>query len=295
MTAKKITNQNMPNDSKLIIDKEEFRTVLNARIATGVEILERPIQRIAELDNAKIDYDLWSDYNEEFLKQSFDNPYNEYKKDYQQEYAVGFYLGESSPQEKLNDFKETVGKKVNVLKKLLSKIDLLKVDLPIRRHALVEAASVEVTKAEMCKDVFIVHGHNNEIKEAVARTLQKLDLNPIILHEQANSGKTIIEKFEKHSNVGFAIVLLTDDDLGKSKKDELDNARARQNVILEMGYFIGKLGRDKVCPLYSKGVELPSDLYGLLYIELDSSAHWQISIAKELKAAGYSIDLNKLI
>jgi predicted nucleotide-binding protein len=133
------------------------------------------------------------------------------------------------------------------------------------------------------------------VKINVARTLEKLGLNPIILHEQANSGKTIIEKFEEHSNVGFAIVLLTDDDLGKAKKDENLNARARQNVILELGYFIGKLGRNRVCPLYTKGVELPSDLYGLLYLEIDSSEYWKISLAKELKAAGYDIDVNKII
>jgi predicted nucleotide-binding protein len=144
-------------------------------------------------------------------------------------------------------------------------------------------------------DVFIVHGHNNEIKINVARTLEKLGLNPIILHEQANSGKTIIEKFEEHSKVGFAIVLLTDDDLGKAKRDEDLNYRARQNVVLELGYFIGKLGRNRVCPLYTKGVELPSDLYGLLYVEIDPNEYWKINIAKELKAAGYDVDVNKII
>jgi predicted nucleotide-binding protein len=144
-------------------------------------------------------------------------------------------------------------------------------------------------------NVFIVHGHNNEIKVNVARTLEKLGLNPIILHEQANAGKTIIEKFEKHSDVGFAIILLTDDDFGKAKNEDNLNARARQNVIIEMGYFIGRLGRERVCPLYTKGVELPSDLYGLLYTEIDSSEHWKIKMAKELKAAGYEIDVNKII
>jgi predicted nucleotide-binding protein len=144
-------------------------------------------------------------------------------------------------------------------------------------------------------DIFIVHGHNNEVKINVARTLEKLGLNPIILHEQPNSGRTIIEKFEEHSNVGFAIILLTDDDLGKAKKEENLNQRARQNVILELGYFIGKLGRNKVCPLYIKGIELPSDLYGLLYLELDSTEHWKINMTKELKAAGYKVDVNKII
>ena len=88
---------------------------------------------------------------------------------------------------------------------------------------------------------------------------------------------------------------MTDDDLGKAKNEENSNPRARQNVILEMGYFIGRLGRGRVCPLYNNGVELPSDLYGLLYTEIDSTEHWKIKIAKELKAAGYDIDVNKII
>ncbi|MBK7441021.1 MAG: nucleotide-binding protein [Bacteroidetes bacterium] len=145
------------------------------------------------------------------------------------------------------------------------------------------------------KDIFIVHGHNNEVKIDVARLLEKLGLNPIILHEQANEGKTIIEKFEAHSKVGFAIILLTDDDLGKNKNDLDLIIRARQNVILEMGYFIGKLGRNRVCPLYITGVELPSDLYGLLYVEIDNQENWKFKLVKELKAAGYDIDTNRIL
>ncbi|RIJ50241.1 DNA-binding protein [Maribellus luteus] len=149
-------------------------------------------------------------------------------------------------------------------------------------------------KREASNNVFIVHGHNNETKLNVARTVEQLGLVPIILHERPNEGKTIIEKFEKNSDVGFAIVLINDDDLGKSKNELEFNCRARQNVILELGYFIGKLGRDRVCPLYSTGVELPSDIQGLMYIELDKSDMWKYKLAKELKTAGYEIDTNKI-
>jgi predicted nucleotide-binding protein len=105
----------------------------------------------------------------------------------------------------------------------------------------------------------------------------------------------VIEKFEAHSNVGFAIILLTDDDEGKSKTEIDLKKRARQNVVLELGYFIGKLGRSKVLPLYSDGVELPSDIHGLLYIPLDKAENWKFSIVKELKEAGYTVDANKLL
>lgn len=144
------------------------------------------------------------------------------------------------------------------------------------------------------KNVFIVHGRNDGIKEAVARTIHRIGLNPIILHEQANRGKTLIEKFEHYSNVGFAIILLTDDDLGKGKDEEELRKRARQNVVFEMGFFFGKLSRSKVVTLYSKGTELPSDLDGLVYIELDQFGKWKHDMAKELHQAGYSVDFSKL-
>lgn len=145
------------------------------------------------------------------------------------------------------------------------------------------------------KDVFIVHGHNEELKEKVARTLEKLKLNPLILHEQSDEGLTVIEKFEKHSNVDFAIVLLTYDDYGNAKSNDEKNKRARQNVILELGYFIGKLGRSKVMPLYEKNVELPSDISGVLYTIIDDSENWKFRLVKELKASGYLVDANDIL
>ncbi len=144
------------------------------------------------------------------------------------------------------------------------------------------------------QQVFIVHGRNGEIKESVARLITQLGLKPIILHEQVNSGKTLIEKFEHHSNVGFAIVLLTDDDLGKAKDAADLNKRARQNVVFEMGFFFGKLNRSRVVTLYAKDIELPSDLNGLVYIELDSAGAWKLKMAKELKQAGYNVDFSKI-
>lgn len=144
-------------------------------------------------------------------------------------------------------------------------------------------------------DVFIVHGHDEELKEKVARTLEKLKLNPIILHEQSNEGKTIIEKFEKHSKVNFAIVLLTYDDYGNVKSDDKKNKRSRQNVILELGYFIAKIGRENVMPLYEKGVELPSDISGVIYTLIDESENWKFRLVKELKSAGFNVDANNII
>lgn len=145
--------------------------------------------------------------------------------------------------------------------------------------------------------VFIVHGHDNEAKEGIARFIHKLGLTPIILHEQASSNQTVIEKFEKYADeVSFAVVILTPDDVGAVAKDR-DNLRprARQNVIMELGYFMGKLKRSNVCALYKGNVELPSDYHGIIYIELDAFNAWKTKLAQEFVTAKLDIDLNGLI
>ena len=147
------------------------------------------------------------------------------------------------------------------------------------------------------KKVFIVHGHDNEMKLAVARLLENLGLEPIILSEQADKGRTIIEKFEEESNVGFAVVLMSDeDDMGAEVGSSDYRPRARQNVILELGYFIGRLGRkNHVCVLKKGNVEVPSDILGIVYKSYSSNDDgWKFALAKELKAAGYSVDMNMI-
>ncbi|MBU1967554.1 nucleotide-binding protein [Patescibacteria group bacterium] len=149
----------------------------------------------------------------------------------------------------------------------------------------------------MSNKVFIVHGRDeNNIKDTIAYFLKELGLEPVILHEQPNEGRTIIEKFEDYSSVAYAVVLLTPDDLGglASEKPEL-SLRSRQNVVFELGYFIGKLGRKKVCALCQKGVELPSDFHGVLYVPLDETGEWQSRLKKELEAVGLNIDLSKVV
>ena len=145
-------------------------------------------------------------------------------------------------------------------------------------------------------EIFIVHGRDEGAKETVARFLETLDLKPLILHEQANLGRTIIEKFEQHAEVGFVVALLTPDDVGAGKGEESTlNPRARQNVIFEFGYFIGKLSRKRVCALVKGNVEKPSDYDGVLYISLDDSGGWKMKLFKELRSAGFDIDANKAV
>lgn len=141
-------------------------------------------------------------------------------------------------------------------------------------------------------EVFIVHGRDELAKIEVARFVEKLGFKAIILHEQENQGMTIIEKFEKFSNVDFGIVLYTPCDLGSLKENQDFKPRARQNVVFEHGFLNGKLGRDKVCALVKDNVEIPNDLSGLVYLDMDNKKAWQITLAKEMKKAGYNIDLN---
>ncbi|XDF33605.1 nucleotide-binding protein [Paracidovorax avenae] len=146
------------------------------------------------------------------------------------------------------------------------------------------------------KRVFIVHGHDESAQNKAARFVERLGFEAIILHEKSSSGRTIIEKIEHYSDVGFAIVLYTPDDVGnvKSAPDNL-NVRARQNVVFEHGYLIGRLGRQNVSALVDGKLELPNDISGVVYISLDEGSAWQLQLAKEMKQSGYKIDMNKLI
>lgn len=147
-----------------------------------------------------------------------------------------------------------------------------------------------ITKSLNMDKIFIVHGHNGELKQSVARIIEKQGIEAIILSEQVNQGRTIIEKFENYGDVGGAICLFTSDDIGKAKNEDADKPRARQNVVLETGYFMGKLGRDHVVILSDDGIEMPSDLSGVVYT---NTSNWQFDLLRELKGMGYSIDLNK--
>lgn len=140
--------------------------------------------------------------------------------------------------------------------------------------------------------VFIVHGHEEAPREMVARLIEKLGLQAIILHEQTSRGMTVAEKLEAHGDVGFAVVIMTPDDVGRSVTAADDKPRARQNVVLELGYFLGRLGRDRVCALKKGDIEIPSDFDGVVYTPIDAAGAWRFALAKELRDAGYEIDMN---
>lgn len=297
MATRRTKIPEQPPLTELIISKDEFKLRIQERIDEGELLYAFKVNTQQDFDKNQEDFYRWNDYNLEYLKQSFNNPYNEYKKSYDDagSWSGIMFIGgpPPSPAEKLQEFKGKIESKLKNLKNLLAKTELLKCSVSNSTNPSIPAMLTK--EVENSNDIFIVHGHDERTKIDVARTVEKLGLSPIILHEKANEGRTIIEKFEVHSNVGFAIVLMTCDDLGRSKTSDEDKYRARQNVILEMGYFIGKLGRNRVFPLYENGVELPSDLYGLLYIPLDEIGNWKFSLVKELRTLGYQVDANKIL
>lgn len=138
--------------------------------------------------------------------------------------------------------------------------------------------------------VFIVHGRDNETKQEVGRFIESIGLEAIILHEQASSGMTIIEKIEHYSSVAnFALVLYTACDQGRGAHEAKvhHRNRARQNVIFEHGYLMAKLGRRNVCALVKGDIETPNDISGVVYVTLDAAGAWKVEVVKELKACGY--------
>jgi predicted nucleotide-binding protein len=295
--AKRTTNKSpkLPKSASLNKAISLFKTELKDRVEKGNDIYKKEIKDLGHFYEKQQEFSDWNDYNLEFLKQSFDDPYNEYRKKYSDAgewsgmiVTSAFGSGETTEQ-KIQKFHLKFEKKLNNLKQLLNKVDLLKSEIEDDKVDVIsEIVSLDTSK------VFIVHGHDDIAKLETARFIEQLGFEPIILHEQASSGKTIIEKIESYSNVGFGIVLYTSCDIGAKKGEENNlNERARQNVVFEHGYLIGKIGRENVCAIVKGNIETPNDISGVVYISMSSD--WKLELAKELRNSGYKVDMNLVI
>jgi predicted nucleotide-binding protein len=294
--VKKRTEQ--PQEHKLpslAVPRSEAKRRINEQIEKLKPVLKN-FGDSGDVEQARAQLDQWAKYNMELLKRLFDSNViaNEYSyaevKGLNIRHSLSKWLDGYAPSEEIADkFVKEVEVHVTELKGILERLELIPEPAEI-------SAEGEEAGIERGSDIFIVHGHDESAKQAVARFIEKLGLKAIILHEQPNAGRTIIEKFEDYANVGFAVVLMTPDDVGatKDKKDQL-LPRARQNVVFELGFFVGKLGRNRVCALHKEEVEIPSDYTGVLYVAMDEDGGWQLKLAKEIKAAGISVDLNKVI
>ena len=258
----------------------------------GIELLQRQIAKGEELGAkgsiSESDYSSWELLTRNFLEKAFGTG----SPNVTTVTTVGKYGGfplNASPQWWASHRAESLGKQ---LTKMHGLVELLQTEIQLR------GGSVAQTETHVSgHKIFLVHGHDELALQETGRFLERLDQEVIVLREQPNCGRTIIEKFESYADVGFAVVLLTGDDRGGATATPVEDQkpRARQNVVFEMGYFIGRLGRNRVCVLYRPGVEIPSDYSGVLYQELDEKGAWRLELARELKAANLDVDMNKAL
>ncbi len=291
--AKVIKRQDPTSPPNLNVPKEDAFQKITNLITQGKSIIEREIHSKEEFDEVDSLKSKWASYCHDLLSRYFDN--SKYAEEFNvaglTSVAAVRFGGPPPLSHKIEKMKAILKSKIDKLESINDRLELIP-----NQEGQIQVAEITQQVAVKSKNIFVVHGQDEAAKQSVARFLEKLDLNPIILHEQPDKGRTIIEKFEDCSDVGFAIILLTPDDIGY-KKDKPEDAkpRARQNVIFELGYFFGKLGRRNVCALYKEGVELPSDIQGVIYVLMDPAEGWHKTLAREIKHSGIEVDFNKLI
>lgn len=267
----------------LRVSRAEAGHRIEDRIQLGQVMRDRQIASDQELADFRSDFHAWHDYNGTLLLKLFTTA--EIHDDYQP--RVFSPLSSSpNPRERVEGVRKDIQRQVERLTSILGRLELFDETDPDA------AAAADAGSRPGPATVFVVHGHDDERKLEVASFIERVTgRRPTILHEQASRGRTIIEKFEGHAGeAGFAVVLLTGDDVGGVSDASLQR-RARQNVVLELGFFMGSLGRSRVVALCEEDVERPSDIDGLLYVPL--AGEWKLQLAREMRAASIDVDLGK--
>ena len=286
----------------LIWDKTRFQSEIEQRVTQGKELLSINVQftevpqrygygyiskkqyDVAEFETFKTQMRKWKNLTEEILQQAFDIPNNEYHAEFSSAGYIGFATGN---EDWLVEYKKEISQKIAVLESLLERLEYI--------QSQTNPTEIRGIQTKITKNVFVVHGHDEAKRSAVEAFIRSIGYNPIVLFKEPNVGQTIIEKIESNAeNICFAIVIYTACDLGKAKDASDLKPRARQNVVFEHGYMCAHLSRQKVVALLEKGVEQPGDLEGVIYIDLDDAGVWQIKVAREMKAVGLDVDLNKI-
>jgi len=260
-----------PELPRLLQPPDEAAALLERRISAG-EALEQRLQRSPQTGpGVERDAEAWHEENEILLARLF-TAHDEYTR----------YRHLPSGPGLLSDVAD-----VGTLGLLRQRLRFLR----SLRHRLEHFAAVPRVRSlgRGSRKVFVVHGHDVAVKLEVAEFLRRLGLEPVILDREPDGGRFLLEKFEDHADVPFALALLTPDDSAGG------GHRARQNVMLELGFFLGRLGRARVRALYKPGVEVPSDILGWLYIELDGHGAWKHKLVRELLDAGFHIDRGRCV
>ena len=272
---------------RLTIPLEEAAKQIQSIIDEGQNLLHENIRDRSDLAKARAERNSWTEYVQTLLQRNFDN--DSISKSFIDEWMPLLILtGESSLRDDIRDYQSSVNTYLRFLTSLLKRLHLFSNQLP--------PTDTQGKKVEMGNTVFVVHGQDDHAKESVARLIEKLGLRVVILHEQLNQGRTIIDKLlDSSEQVDFAVVLLTPDDVGARVGEESSSRhRARQNVILELGLFLGLLGKQRVCTLKRGDIELPTDFQGVVYLDFDDGDAWKLALARELQAVWDHVDLNEV-
>lgn len=268
---------------ELAMPLADASAALREQIEKGKQLCNIAIENEVMRSDARDAWRSWREYNKTLLERMFST--GAIRDEYTGSVSA-FVFGTKGFADRVAELRSDIKDDVRKLESIEQRLRLYE------SHAPLDMSSPTRTNR-----VFIVHGHDETTKAVLARMLERIGLEPIILHEQPNRGRTIIEKFEHFADVGFAVIVLTPDDVGgiAGSQNEGLAPRARQNVVFEFGFFIGKLGRDKVVALMPHGIERPSDISGVIYTPLDAVGAWKLDLAKELKAAGYTINMDKIV
>ena len=288
----------MSDEIRLRRDRKWVDKELAKRISLGNDLVAA-VGRAPDMDTLeqrRREYYSWDEYNGTLLTTSFLGPIIR-----QYHHSIGIsWGGPVSLREERESVTREIVSKVRRLDSIREQLDLFGGPAAddsqhAREGAPAVSRSSNSPKSLRPDAVFLVHGRAEAPKHEVARWLRDVGLHPTILHEQPNHGRTIIEKFDDEADgVGYAVVLATGDDEAREKGGVELRSRPRQNVILELGFFLGKLGRDRVAVLREPELEFPSDYDGVVYIDLDVSGGWKLKLARELESAGLRIDHSKL-
>lgn len=270
-------------EPQLTTSADAFAAELDEQIASGEGLLARDVSREPEIDPLAADYYTWNEFNEALIRKRVTGKReaNEYIG------SIGiFSLGPRTPAQKLAELRNSIREKVRRLKSLQARLHLYE----NKNGAPPTGAPTDRTT------IFVVHGRNDLWENKVARYLSAVTSLPVdILHEKPHAGRTLIEKFEDYARTArYVVVILTPDDEARPRgSEDLLKPRGRQNVVFELGYFVGALGRGRVALLYDETVERPTDIDGVGYVPLDPRGGWRIELAKELLAAGIAVDPTK--